>query len=53
MFTLYSGSGKTWMEMTEQERKIFLIALGIMLAVLVASGIYEYFKNKKNNTDVL
>lgn len=49
MFTLYSGSGKTWMEMTEQERKIFLIALGIMLAVLVAYGGYCYLKNRRKN----
>ena len=48
MLSLYGlNNGKTWGEMTEEERKICLIAVGVMVVALVAGGIYEYFKNKK------
>lgn len=47
MFSLY-GSNVTWAEMTPEERKVFLIIIGIMLVALIGCGIYEYFKNKRN-----
>lgn len=31
MFTLYGGDITTWAEMTSEERKIFLIIIGIMV----------------------
>lgn len=34
--------------MTQEERKVFLIIIGIMLVALIGCGIYEYFKNKRN-----
>lgn len=48
MFSLYSNNGKSWAEMTQEERKVFLIIIGIMLVALIGCGIYEYFKNKRN-----
>lgn len=48
MFSLYSNNGKSWAEMTPEERKVFLIIIGIMLVALIGCGIYEYFKNKRN-----
>lgn len=48
MFTLYGGNGKTWAEMTPEERKVSLIVMGIMLLVLIAYGIHSYFKKKKD-----
>ncbi len=48
MFTLYSGNGKTWAEMTPQEQKISLIVIGIMLLGIIAYGIYYFFKNRKD-----
>lgn len=48
MFTLYSGNGKTWAEMTPQEQKISLIVIGIMLLIIIAYGIYYFFKNRKD-----
>ncbi len=48
MMTLYGGTGKTWAEMTPTEQKTFLIVMGIMLLVLIAYGIYSYFKKKKD-----
>ncbi len=47
MLTLYDGNSKTWSEMTPQEQKISLIVIGIMLLVIVALGIYYFFKNRK------
>lgn len=46
MYTLYGG--KMWAEMTSEEQKVTLIVMGIMLLVLIAYGIYSYFKKKKD-----
>lgn len=46
MFTLYGSNNKTWVDMTSEERKVFLIIIGIMILGLVCYGIYYYFKNK-------
>jgi len=48
MFTLYSGNGKTWAEMTPEEQEVCLIVVGIMLVGLAIYGIYYFFKNKKD-----
>lgn len=37
-----------WAEMTPEEQKITLIAMVIMLLILIAYGIYSYFKKKKD-----
>ncbi len=48
MFTMY-GNGKTIWEMTPEERKTTLIAMGIMiLAVIVCGIIYYFIKNRKD-----
>ena len=49
MFTLYGGDITTWAEMTPEERKIFLIIIGIMVLALACYGIYYYFKNKRED----
>lgn len=45
--SLYSNNGKTWGEMTEEERTICLVVIGVMVLVLIGYGIYYYFKNRK------
>lgn len=49
MFTLYGGNGKRWAEITPQEQKIALIVMGIILLIIIAYGIYFFFKNRKDN----
>ena len=49
MLTVHGG--KMWAEMTPEEQKISLIAMGIMLLVLIAYGIYSYFKKKKDKEE--
>lgn len=46
MFTLYSSNIRTWADMTSQERKAFLIIIGIIILGLACYGIYYYLKNK-------
>lgn len=45
MFTLYGSNTRTWAEMTQEERKVFLIIMGIIILGLACYGIYYYFKN--------
>lgn len=46
LITFYSNN-KTWVDMTPEERKIFLIVLGIFILLGACYGIYYYLKNKK------
>ena len=45
MSMLYNG--KTWYEMTQEEQKVYLIIVGIMVLALIIYGIYYFFKNRK------
>lgn len=48
MFTLYGGGNTTtWADMTPEERKIFLIIIGIMVVALAIYLIYDFIKKKK------
>lgn len=49
MFTLYGSNTRTWADMTPEERKVFLIIMGIIILGLIVYCIYYYFKkrNKK------
>lgn len=47
MFTLYGSNYKSWGEMTPEERKIFLMIIGVMILGLACYEIYDYFKNNK------
>lgn len=46
MSMLY-GNGKTWSEMTPEERKTTLIIMGIMLLGIIIYGIYYFLKKRK------
>ena len=46
LITFYSNN-KTWVDMTPEERKIFLIVLGIFILLGACYRIYYYLKNKK------
>ena len=46
MFTLYGSNYKAWVNMTPEERKTFLIIIGVMILGLACYEIYCYFKNK-------
>ena len=46
IFTLYGSNTRTWAEMTLEQRKVFLIIMGIITLGLACYGIYYYLKNK-------
>lgn len=47
MFTLYGSNTKTWSDMAPEERKAFLIIIGIIILGVICYGIYYYFTHKK------
>lgn len=47
MFTLYCSNYKARVDMTLEERKTFLIIIGVTILGLACYEIYFYFKNKK------